>query len=108
MENLDKKEGEKCEGCDKCGCCCGSMTRMHGFCGCRRGVYGLLKVILKIIIIMLIFACGFKLGVLVGSVRGGYDRVGGFGMMRVGDGNFTFSNTLPSLNSTTVTPAPKQ
>jgi len=66
MENLDKKQ---------CVCCaggsCGGMSSMSG-CGCHGGKHHLIKIILKLIIVIIIFSCGFKLGVITGSIRAGY------------------------------------
>ncbi len=52
MENTDKKECS-CQG----GCSCG-MGYMHG---CH-GRYHLVRMILRIVIVILIFWCGYRLG----------------------------------------------
>jgi len=56
--------------------------RMGG-CGCHGGRHHLFKMLLKIVIVILIFWSGFKLGVITGAIRGEYGR-GGYdsGMMR--------------------------
>ena len=60
MENLDKKEC--CEGKH------GAMCMMGGH-GCCEGRHHLVKIILKIVIIILIFWCGFRLGEITGYLR---------------------------------------
>ena len=72
------------------------MGCMHG---CHHhGKYGLVRMILKIVIVILIFWCGFRLGNIVGSVRGaGYER-NSFGMMRT-----NFSQGIPVTNPSTPT-----
>ena len=97
MENMNNKESENVCGCE----CHGGMNSammhsMHGMamggCGCHGGKNYLIKTILKLIIIIIIFWCGFKLGEITGSIRadgfggrtmtihrGGYD-----GMMNTG------------------------
>jgi hypothetical protein len=77
MENLDKKV---CACGGSCGGNCGGM-QMHG---CHGGRHHLVKVILKLVILIIIFWCGFKLGEMTGFIRGEYGRGvmgGGFGMM---------------------------
>ena len=95
MENIDKKE---------CGC---GMHQMGG-CGCpgcHGGKHHLIKIILKIIIIILIFWCGFKLGDITGSIRGGYGREIGSQMMRGWNSN---SNSVVTPSSgTPIPPATK-
>jgi hypothetical protein len=109
MENLDKKEeGNTCGGCSKAGCPCGGvMGHMHGCCG---GKYHLVKMILKIVFIIIIFWCGFKLGEMTGYIKAeggvGYGR-GGFQMMR-GGGNFLYSNNLPGNGGAVTAPVPAQ
>lgn len=100
MENMDKKDGMD----QKCGHgCMGGCAMMGHMCGCH-GRHHLVKVILKIIIVVLIFWCGFKLGVITGSIRGGETR-GGFRMMQ-GYNNY---GALPSTGSgTALTPVPAQ
>lgn len=80
-----------CEG----GCSCGVM---HGMGVCHyHGKNHLIKIILKLVIVMLIFGFGFKLGEISGSIRGFHggrgmmDRDGGYRMMQ-GYGNL--DNTL--------------
>ncbi len=95
MENVDKKE---CGGCGDSKCSCGGCK--GGMRGCCGGKFCLIKIILKIIIVVLIFGCGFKLGEIVGSVRGEGVR-SNFGMMR-GGGYGTLPNvTLPNNGATT-------
>lgn len=99
MENLDKKQGEgMCAGCGQCGYCSG-MGHMHG---CHGGRHHLLKIILKLLIVIIIFWCGFKLGVITGSIRGGYVRENNFGMMR---GYNNYSNNVPLPNPSGGVPA---
>jgi hypothetical protein len=76
MENMNKKD---CGG----NCACGGIqgTGCYGYHG---GKHYLIKVILMLIIVMMIFCSGFKLGEIVGSVRG--SSYGGWGMM--GRSNF--------------------
>lgn len=101
MENMDKKQGENM--CEGCGCnhggCCGS--HMHG---CHGGKHHLVKIILKLFIVIIIFWCGFKLGVMAGLLREGYGRGNDFGMMR----GYNYSNNLPNSNGGVSTPAPAQ
>ena len=84
MENVEKKCEEGCK--EKCGACPGMM--FMGAHGCHGGkCHHLLKIILKLIIIMMIFCFGFKLGVITGSVRGLQEESrisnrGGYGMMQ--------------------------
>ena len=107
---MDKKcgcgEGD-CKAChpNNGGACCGmhSMMMGHGCCGGRRH---LVKIILKIVIVVLIFWCGFKLGEISGSIRteyGGY-RMGGFKMMQ-GGWNGYYDNT-PISNPSAGTQLP--
>ena len=99
MENVEKKCEGKCEGqCGQCQGGCHGMAFM-GAHGCHGGkCLHLLKIILKLIIIMMIFSFGFKLGVITGSVRGlqGESRIsnrGGYGMMQgYRSGNLEFNN----------------
>jgi hypothetical protein len=83
MENSDKKVcacGGSCGGnCE--GGSCGGM-HMHG---CHCGKHHFLKVIFKLVILIIIFWCGFQLGEMTGFIRGEYGRGamgGGFGTMR--------------------------
>jgi hypothetical protein len=83
MENMDKKE------CGACGGgCCGGM-HMHG---CHDRKRHLLKMILKIVIIVLIFWCGFQLGQMTGFIKAEYGR----GIMMRGYGNNLNNNTVPA------------
>ena len=53
--------------------------------GCCGGKYRLVKVILKIVIVVLIFWCGFKLGEMTGYIKaelGGRGNMRNYGMMR--------------------------
>ena len=98
MENMDKKQCGSCGDSVNGGCCC----YMHR--GCH-GRHHLLRVILKILIVIIIFSCGYKLGQMTGFIRAeyggqyGHQDFGGFGMM--GDRGYYFSNNAP----TTITPA---
>ncbi|MDE2030839.1 MAG: hypothetical protein KGI58_01085 [Patescibacteria group bacterium] len=104
MENQEKTQVESSE--HKHSCCdnknCHNMHHM-GMCGCHGGkYYFMIKAILKIIIVILIFWCGFKLGEITGSIRG-YEHTGGrygFGMM---NGYDNYNNGF-DLNSITSTP----
>lgn len=100
MENLDKKQCDSCEHGS-----CGGMG-MHGC--CHGGKHHLLKVILKLVIIMLVFFFGFKIGVMTGYLQAGYGRGAfegnGFGIMR----GYNYSNNLPNANGGVVTPTPAQ
>lgn len=84
--NMDKKCDDCAKGVCQGGACCG-MSRM-GMCGhgCHGGKHHLVKMILKIIIVILIFWCGFKLGEMTGFIKAqsgyGTSQRGGFGMMR--------------------------
>lgn len=94
MENTDKKECS-CQG----GCSCG-MGHMHG---CH-GRYHLVRMILRIVIVILIFWCGYRLGMITGSIRAGYGRYDGIGMMMRNDGGY---NNLPVVTpANPVTPTP--
>jgi hypothetical protein len=90
MENMDKKqcEGGMCKsGCSSCG--------MHSMCGCHGGKHYLIKLILEIIIVILIFWCGFKLGEIVGSIGSGHGmQRGGYGMMMNGYSNNMMNNGM--------------
>ena len=96
MENVDKKEGEN--KCEKCGgpCTCGGMGHMHG---CHGGRHCLVKMILKIVIVILIFWCGFKLGEMTGIIRSGYGH-NDFKMMQG-----RFDNLPNNLGGSVPTPA---
>ena len=106
MENLDKKQcGDN--GCkSSCqGGTCGEMHSMSGCGGCHGGKHHLKKMILKLIIVILIFWCGFKLGEITGSIRAeiGQTRgTSGWGMMR---GYSNYSNNLPNTNGAVIVPA---
>ena len=94
MENMDKKEGEKCGG----SCGCNSMGHMHGY----HGKYHLVKVILKLFIVIIIFWCGFKLGEMTGVIRASYVRTGGMMMMHNSGGY----NNMPAVTpAVPITPA---
>jgi len=104
MENMDKKQCG--DACDCKGSChngmCGGFGQMGG-CGCHGGRHHhLIKVILKLFIVIIIFWCGFKLGVITGSIQAGYGRQIGnvSGMMR----GYNYSNGV--LNSGSGTPTP--
>lgn len=105
MENLDKKEGG--ENCCKDGTCHHGMGCMggHGCHGCHGGRHHLVKIILKLFIIIIIFSCGYHLGVIVGSIHGegGYrTERDGYGMMR-GYDNYEI---VPGVNSATPATTP--
>jgi len=74
MEDIKKEHPEGC----KCGMCTGSGMKCGGMCGGRCGGCGcggrhvILRIILGIIIVVAVFWMGFKLGVIVGSLNGGY------------------------------------
>jgi hypothetical protein len=87
MDEVNKKECGCGEG--KCGC----GGHMHG-----HGKHCLVKMILKIVIIILIFWCGFKLGAITGSIRAGEGH--GYEMMRGG-------YNMPNSGGATV-PVPAQ
>ena len=91
MENMDKKE---C-GCEAGKCNCGPMGHMHGCCG----KHHLVKMILKLVILIIIFWCGFRLGEMTGVLKAGYGHAN-YGMMRGG-------YNLP-VGGATVTPTPAQ
>jgi hypothetical protein len=113
MENEEKKCEEGCK--EKCGGCRG-MTFMSAH-GCHGGkCHHLIKIILMLVIVMMIFCFGFKLGSITGSIREGrYEHSrsfnkGGYGMMRgYGYGNLydvqieNKGNQNPAQNPT---PAP--
>lgn len=85
---MDKKECGCAEGKCMCG---GAMGHMHG-CHSR---HHLVKVILKLVIIIIIFWCGYQLGMMTGYIKAEY----GGGMMRGGFGHVQMMN-----GGTTVTP----
>ncbi len=100
--NMDKKV---------CGCGggmgggnCGGMG-MHG---CHGGKYHLMKVILKLVILIIVFWCGLKLGEMTGFVRAEYGRGtmtrSDFGMMRGGNSDYGYAN-LPMMNVSPAVPA---
>jgi hypothetical protein len=78
MENVDKKQDE-CACGDSCRCGCGGgMGHMHC---CHGGRGHLVRLILKILIVVLIFWCGFRLGEITGSLQASYRYENSFGMM---------------------------
>ena len=83
MENTNM-ENKKCEDCAKGVCQGGSCCGMHSMWGhgCHGGKHHLVKMILKIIIVILIFWCGFRLGETTGFIKAqlGYGTIqrGGF------------------------------
>ena len=110
MENVEKKCEEGC--CkEKYGGCPG-MAFMNAH-GCHGGkCHHLIKIILMLIIVMMIFCFGFKLGSITGSVREAqhensrsFNR-GGYGMMR----GYNYSNDFQNENFGTQAPTqtPKQ
>ena len=101
MENIDKKQcGDMCKESDH-SACCGGIGHMQG---CHGGKCHLVKMILKIIIVILVFFFGFKIGVMTGYLQAGYGRgvIGenNFGMMR----GFNYYNN-PLNNGGTQVPA---
>ena len=75
MENFDKKQWGDESKDDGCGC------------GHHHGKHGLVKMILKLIIIIIIFWCGYQLGNITGYIRaegglGIMSNRANFGMMR--------------------------
>ncbi len=108
MENVDKKENE-CEGC-KGACQSGSCFGSKFMCGhgCHGGKRHLVRMILKLIIVIIIFWCGFKLGEISGSIRAEYGHKtferGDFGMMR--GGNYGYFQNPSDVNGGVETPAP--
>ena len=103
MENMDKKE---C-GCGDGKCMCG------GAMGYRHGCHGrhhLVKIILKLVILIIVFWCGYHLGMMTGFLKAEYGRgmmtrdMSGYGTMRGGylGGASTVSPATP------VTPVPAQ
>ena len=113
MENVEKKCEGKCESsCGQCqGGCHGGYNNMAfmGAHGCHGGkCHHLLKIILKLIIIMMIFCFGFKLGVITGSLRGSgevrFNR-GGYGMMQgYRSNNLEFNDISGGVQVPTQTP----
>jgi len=93
MDETNKKECGCGEGKCDCG---GKMGHMHGCCG----KHHLVKIILKLIIVIIIFWCGFKLGMITGSIRGGEVR-GNYGVMR---GVYNLPNNGGTV-APTLTPA---
>lgn len=82
MENIEKKEGENMCKSSGCGGCCSGVGCMHGMHGCHGGRRHLLRLILKIVIVIIIFSCGFKLGEMTGIIRSGYGHGNNFGTIR--------------------------
>ena len=119
MENLDKKQcstcgSSECKGCGQgqCGSCCGGMcSSMMGH-GCHGGKRYLIQVILKIIILILVFWCGVKIGEMTGFIKASYGQKieqNGFGsgMMRGGWGNYS-NNSVTNPSGGTPTPGAAQ
>ncbi|MGC9610925.1 MAG: hypothetical protein ABSE68_01775 [Minisyncoccia bacterium] len=91
MEDMKKEhpEGCKCEMCEN-GSCKGMMCKGMWHRGCCGGKHHILRWILGLAILAVVFCGGFKLGVIVGSINGGfgYSNHGGYRMMlRGGDYN---------------------
>ena len=103
MENMDKKQcGDTCDCKSPChGGMCNGFGQMGG-CGCHGRHHHLMKVILKLFIVIIIFWCGFKLGVITGSIRAEYGhQIGnGYGMMR----GYNYSNKVLNSGGGTLTP----
>ncbi len=59
---------------------CGSMT-CKGNCGYSHSKHHTMHMILKVLLLALVFMCGFKLGMITGYIGHGYERGG---MMRGG------------------------
>jgi len=95
MEDLENKK--------ECGCGMHGHMDGHGFHHC--GKHHLVKIILKLVIVIIIFWCGFKLGEITGNIRAERgDRMmdrGNLGMMRIND----FSN-MPTTNTGVPTAVP--
>jgi len=93
MDEVNKKE---C-GCGEGKCGCGPMGPIRG---CPGRKCHLVKVILKLVILIIIFWCGFKLGQMTGFIQAGYGHTN-YGMMR---GGYSLPNGggVPAP----VTPAP--
>ena len=69
MENCEKKcceGGESKDCCKSGGSCCGMFMGGHG---CHGRKHCLLRIVLKIVIVLLIFWAGFKLGEMTGYVK---------------------------------------
>lgn len=103
--NMDKREGGNmcCGGKDCChGGNCGGMQSMS-MCGCHGGRRHLMKMILKIVIVILIFWCGFKLGQMTGFIQaeGGYGRTSISSMMRGYGYNNSYNNGGASVPTPT-------
>jgi len=91
MENMDKKGCEMCEH----SCAGGSCSYgMHGGHGCHGGKFGIVRLLLKLILIALIFMFGFSLGQMTGFIKAGYGEGYGREMMR-GNNGYYFSQNVP-------------
>jgi hypothetical protein len=105
MENMDKKEGGcACSCSGGCGCDMRSMGGCMHMHGCHGGKRHAMRMLIKIVIVIIIFWCGFSIGQMIGFIKAetGRGLGGGFGMMR---GYNYFNNNLPSgAGSGTVTP----
>lgn len=73
---------------------------------CHGGKHHLVKMILKLVIIILIFWCGFKLGEITGSIRygRGMENRNDFRMMQ----GYNYSNNIPNTNGVVVPTPAKQ
>ncbi|MFZ2205374.1 MAG: hypothetical protein WAV23_02185 [Minisyncoccia bacterium] len=116
MENFEKKECGNCGGGESKNSCHGGTcggTQMMGECYGHGGKHGLKKMILMLIIVVLIFWCGFKLGEITGSIRtefGGGMMFGnsyGSGMMR-GYSNYSNSASDITTGAQILIPIPVQ
>ena len=99
MENQDKKPGDnKCG--DSCHCgCCGGMGHMHG---CHGGRYHIIRMILKIVLVVIIFWCGFRLGEMIGFIKANTGYGNDFRMM---SGYNNYPDNVPISNSSNATQA---
>lgn len=89
MENMDKKQWGDMESKDSCGC-----GMHHG------GKHHLIKIILKLVIVIIIFWCGFQLGQMTGFIKASEN-----GIMHTR----TYSNNMaPNINAGATTLPPAQ
>jgi hypothetical protein len=109
------EDGNKCENCHGGGCGCGCGHCGAGGCGggmCSCWKYGghrPLRILLGLIILVIVFAMGMKLGELKGMYNSGFyggDMWGGRNMMRGYPGMMMNGgmNGNPMMQSTTTTP----
>ena len=95
MENMNKGNGTN--DCNYCG-------GRHGWYGCKGdwggGKYFLIKCLLALLLLIIVFCGGFKLGMIVGYIGGGYGQTGYPSMMnRNWDKNYNpTTNYNPMMN----------